>query len=117
MNLQYFNPLDLLIAPAYAQAAPVGGAAGSGLFNLVLPVIFIGVFYFLMIRPQMRRAKEQREMLSKLQKGDEVVTSGGLAGRIDEIGDHFISLDVGNGVIVKFQRSAVSQVLPKGSLK
>ncbi len=117
MNLQHFNLLDLLIPVAHAQTAPGTAPAGSGLFNIVLPVIFIGVFYFLMIRPQMRRAKEQREMLSKLQKGDEVVTSGGMAGRIDDIGDHFISLDVGNGMIVKFQRSAVSQVLPKGSLK
>ena len=113
----HFNPLDLLIAPAFAQATPGAAAAGSGMFNIILPVIFIAVFYFIMIRPQMRRAKEQREMLGKLQKGDEVVTSGGIAGRIDEIGDHFISVEVADRVFIKFQKAAVSQVLPKGSLK
>lgn len=116
MNLQDFNILDLLISPAYAQAVP-GVAAGSGMFNIILPLIFIAVFYFIMIRPQMRRAKELREMLSKLQKGDEVVTNGGIAGRIDEIGDHFISVEVADRVFIKFQKAAVSQVLPKGSLK
>jgi preprotein translocase subunit YajC len=117
MNLQAFNPFDLLISPAFAQAAPGGAPAGSGLYNIVLPVIFIGVFYFIMIRPQMRRAKEQREMLGKLQKGDEVITSGGIAGRIDELGDHFVTVEVSDGVRIKFQKAAVSQVLPKGSLK
>ena len=117
MNLQDFNPLDVLIAPAFAQAAPGAAPAGSGMFNIILPVIFIAVFYFIMIRPQMRRAKEQREMLGKLQKGDEVITSGGVAGRIEEIGDHFITVEVSDGVRVKFQKAAVSHVLPKGSLK
>jgi preprotein translocase subunit YajC len=116
MNPQHFNFLDLLIQPAFAQSSPGAAAAGSGMFNIILPLVFIAVFYFLMIRPQMRRAKEQREMLGKLQKGDEVITSGGIAGRIDEIGDHFITVEVSSGVRIKFQKAAVSQVLPKGSL-
>ena len=108
--------LDLLIPVAHAQGAPAA-APNAGLFNIVLIIAFIGIFYFIGIRPQMRRAKEQRDMLAKLQKGDEVVTSGGLTGRVDAIGDSFITLEIADGVRVKFQRGAIGQVLPKGSLK
>ncbi|MBS0460880.1 MAG: preprotein translocase subunit YajC, partial [Proteobacteria bacterium] len=72
---------------------------------------------FFMIVPQSRRAKQHREMLAKLQKGDEVVTNGGLAGRVADIGDSFITLEISDGVKVKFQRAAIAVVLPKGSLK
>src|SRR3546814_1914001 len=78
-----FNPLDLLISPAYAQAgqAPQGG----GLSFLIMPIVLIAVMYFLMIRPQMKRAKEHRAMLEKLGNGDEVITNGGMAGVVREI--------------------------------
>src|SRR3546814_5183902 len=85
-----FNPLDLLISPAYAQAgqAPQGG----GLSFLIMPIVLIAVMYFLMIRPQMKRAKEHRAMLEKLGNGDEVITNGGMAGVVREIGDSFITI-------------------------
>jgi preprotein translocase subunit YajC len=80
-------------------------------------VVLFGIFYFLMIRPQMKRQKEHRALLSALAKGDEVVTSGGIVGRIDEVGESFIGVEIAQGVVVKVQKGAVSQVLPKGTLK
>ena len=108
--------IDLLIAPAHAQAAPAAGG-GSMLSTLLLPVVFIAVMYFLMIRPQMKRQKEHRAMLDKLQRGDEVLTSGGLAGTVTEIGDNFVSVEIASGVQVRVQRGAIANVLPKGTLK
>ncbi|HEV2608598.1 MAG TPA: preprotein translocase subunit YajC [Xanthomonadaceae bacterium] len=110
------NPLDLLIPVAHAQATSAA-APNAGVFNIFLIVAFVGIFYFIGIRPQARRAKEHRDLLAKLQKGDEVVTSGGLAGRVTEIGDSFITLEVADGVQMKFQRVAIAMVLPRGSLK
>ena len=108
--------LDLLIPSAHAQtAAP--GAGGSMLSTLALPIIFIAVMYFLMIRPQMKRQKEHRELLGKLAKGDEVLTTGGVAGRVAEIGDNFVGVEIADGVVVKMQKGAVTAVLPKGTLK
>jgi preprotein translocase subunit YajC len=107
---------DWLIPAAQAQqsaASPPGGA----LFNILLPILLIGVFYFLIIRPQSKRAKEQRDMLGKLAKGDEVIITGGLAGRIAQIGEAYLTLEIADKVEVKVQKSAVTTVLPKGSLK
>jgi preprotein translocase subunit YajC len=75
------------------------------------------VLYFVMIRPQMKKQKEHRTMVEALAKGDEVVTAGGLLGRVSKLGDNFISVEIANGVEVQLQRSAVAQVLPKGSIK
>ncbi len=99
-----------------AQAAPAAGAPNPLMTFLPLLLLF-GVFYFLMIRPQMKRQKEHRAMVSALAKGDEVVTNGGLAGRVDEVGESFVSLEIAPNVKIKVQKGAVSQVLPKGSLK
>ena len=110
------NLLDLLIPVAHAQAAPAA-QQGGGTQTLIFMIVMVGVFYFIMIRPQMKRAKEHRDLLAKLQKGDEVITSGGLVGRVDEIGDSFITLEVADGVRMKFQRAAIATVLPRGSLK
>ncbi|MCX7043185.1 MAG: preprotein translocase subunit YajC [Gammaproteobacteria bacterium] len=107
--------LDLLISPAAAQAAPAAG--GSALTGLLLPLVFIGVMFFLMIRPQMKRAKEHRELIAKLAKGDEVITNGGIAGRIDDLGDAFVTVEIADNVRVKLQRAAIVAVLPKGTLK
>jgi len=101
-----------------AQAAPAAAASPGNPILTFLPIIVLfGVFYFLMIRPQMKRQKELRTMLSALAKGDEVVTNGGIAGRIDEVGETFISVEIATNVVVKVQKGSVSQVLPKGSLK
>jgi preprotein translocase subunit YajC len=110
------NPLDLLIPVAHAQAAPAAAPTG-GLLSLLPFVLMFVVVIFFMIVPQSKRAKQHREMLAKLQKGDEVVTNGGLAGRVSDLGDAFVTLEVADGVKVKFQRGAISMVLPKGSLK
>ena len=107
--------LDILISPASAQAA--GGAQASPYSGLIMIAIMFVFFWFLMIRPQMKRAKEHRELLSKLQKGDEVITSGGLAGRIDELGESFVGVEIADKVSIKVQRGAITAVLPKGTLK
>ena len=113
------NLLDLLIAPAYAQAqAPApGGMFGGGLGGLLFPIILIGVMYFLMIRPQMKRAKEHRAMLEKLGRGDEVLTNGGVAGTVTDIGDSFITVEIADNVRIRVQKGAIANVLPKGTLK
>ena len=80
-------------------------------------ILMFGVMYFIMIRPQMKRQKEHRALLAALSKGDEVVTNGGIAGRIDEVGETFITVEIASNVKVKVQKGAVSQVLPKGALK
>src|SRR3546814_5655597 len=99
-----FNPLDLLIPPAYAQAAGQG-AQGGGFttFSLLMPIALIAVMYFLMIRPQMKRAKEHRAMLEKLGNGDEVITNGGMAGVVREIGDSFLTVEIADTVRVRVQ--------------
>ena len=109
--------LDLLIAPAHAQAAAPASGTGGMLSTLLLPIVFIAVMYFLMIRPQMKRQKEHRAMLDKLSKGDEVITNGGIAGTVSEIGDNFVTVEISNGVQVRVQRGAIANVLPKGTLK
>jgi len=106
--------LDFLISPAYAQSAP---GQTSALMQF-LPLVFLLVlFYFMLIRPQMKRGREHKEMLGKLAKGDEVITTGGLAGTVREIGENFVTVEIANGVNVKMQRSAIGSVMPKGSLK
>jgi len=106
--------LDFLISPAYAQSAQQGPNA----LLQFAPLLFLLVlFYFMLIRPQMKRAKEQRAMIGGLAKGDEVVTNGGIAGRIDELGDSFVTLEIAANVKIKLQKSAITLVLPKGTLK
>lgn len=107
--------LDILISPAQAQA--VGAPAGNPLTSLLLPLGFIAIMFFVMIWPQMKRQKALREMLSKLAKGDEVITNGGIVGRIDDLGDSFVTIEIADNVRVKLQRGAISAVLPKGTLK
>lgn len=103
------------ISPVIAQAA--AAPAGGGISMIIMMVVLFGLMYFMMIRPQMKRQKEHRALLSALSKGDEVVTNGGIAGRIDEVGETFITVEIASNVKVKVQKGAVSQVLPKGALK
>ncbi len=106
------------ISDAYAQAAP---AASTGMFggfeSMLLPILMIGVLYFVMIRPQMKRQKEHRTMIDALAKGDEVVTSGGVLGKVARMGDNFLVVEIADGVEIQIQRSAVVQVMPKGTVK
>jgi len=112
------NLLDLFIAPAFAQAAPApGGLFGGGMSGLLFPILLIGVMYFLMIRPQMKRAKEHKGMLEKLSRGDEVLTNGGIAGTVTDIGDSFITVEIADNVRIRVQKGAIANVLPKGTLK
>ena len=104
----------MFISNAYAQAG--GEAAGSFMGLLPLILMFV-ILWFLMIRPQMKRAKEHKNMVAALAKGDEVVTQGGIAGRITDLGDNFIHLEVADKVNVVVQRPSVATVLPKGTLK
>nr|WP_315244473.1 preprotein translocase subunit YajC [uncultured Albidiferax sp.] len=111
----------MFISSAFAQTAPAAPAAGGDLMSsltgmLPLVLMFV-VLYFVMIRPQMKKQKEHRTMLEALAKGDEVATAGGLIGKVTKIGDGFLSLEIATGVEVQLQRSAVVQVLPKGTLK
>ncbi|MEE8428451.1 MAG: preprotein translocase subunit YajC [Gammaproteobacteria bacterium] len=107
--------MQFLISDAWAQAAP---ATSSNPMVSFLPLILIFVvFYFLLIRPQSKRAKEQKNMVANLAKGDEVVTSGGLLGKITQVGDNFIVLQVADGVEVKIQRQSVATLMPKGTMK
>ena len=105
--------MDLFINTAWAQDA--GAASGSAWMQLLPLVLIFVVFYFLLIRPQSKRQKEHKKMLEALDKGDEVVTNGGLFGTISDLGDNFVQLDVADGVSVKIQRQAIAATLPKGS--
>lgn len=107
--------MSLLVSLAWAQDAT--SPTGRMIPNLLLMVIIFVVFYLLLIRPQMKRAKEHKKMVETLDKGDEVVTSGGLLGRITEVGDNFVSLEIANGVQVKVQKPAVAALVPKGTMK
>lgn len=107
--------LDFFIAQAAAQGAAAQGEAGY--VGLLFPILLIVLFYFLMIRPQSKRAKEHKKMVEALKKGDEIVTNGGMLGRISDVGDNFVLLEAAEGVNVKIQRQAVAAVMPKGTTK
>lgn len=112
------NLLDFLIPAAQAQTAGAPAQGGAmGLTTLLFPIALIAIMYFLMIRPQMKKQKEHRGMLDKLAKGDEVITTGGIAGVVTDIGDNFVTVEVSDGVRVRVQKGAVGHVLPKGTLK
>ena len=106
----------MFISPAFAQAAPAAG--GDPGFIGFLPIILMFVLlYFLMIRPQMKRSKEQKAMIEALQKGDEVVTAGGVVGRITKLGEQYITIEIAPGTEIVVQRAAVQVPLPKGTIK
>ena len=107
--------MEWVIASAHAQAA--GGAQPNALLQMLPLVLIFVVFYFLLIRPQAKRAKEHKAMVGALAVGDEVVTSGGILGRVTESGEQFLTVEIASGVQVKIQRHTVASVLPKGTLK
>ncbi len=106
--------MGFLIEDAWAQAAP----SPPGDFSLPLMMVgFVAIFYFLVIRPQNKRQKEHKEMLSKLAVGDEVVTAGGVLGKVAEVGDQFVQVEVANGVRITVQRHTIGAIMPKGTIK
>jgi preprotein translocase subunit YajC len=106
----------VLISNAYAQAAASTDPTG-GLMSLLPMVAMFGLLWFLMIRPQMKKSKEHKALVEALAKGDEVITQGGIAGKIAEVGENYVLVEVADGVQIKVQKQAVGIVLPKGSLK
>ena len=109
----------MIISQAFAQTAPAasGGGTESSLLSLLPLVLMFVVLYFIMIRPQMKRQKEHKAMVEALAKGDEVVTAGGVLGRVSKLGESYLHVEVANGVELQVQRSSIVQVLPKGTLK
>ena len=107
----------MFISNAYAQAAAGAGGLESSLTSFLPIILMFVVLYFLMIRPQMRRQKEQKSMMEALAKGDEVVTVGGMLGRVIKVADGYITLEIANGIEVVVQKVAVATLLPKGTIK
>ncbi|AYQ55914.1 Preprotein translocase subunit YajC (TC 3.A.5.1.1) [Bathymodiolus thermophilus thioautotrophic gill symbiont] len=108
------NLLDLIISPAFAEGE-AATISGSGLGDLVPLVLLFVVFYFLLIRPQQKRAKEHKILLTALKKGDEIVTNGGVIGVVKSVDESFAMLEIANGVIIKVQKQGINQKMPKGS--
>ena len=107
--------LNLFISDAAAQTAAPG--AGGSLTTLLLPVLLIVVFYFLLIRPQQKKQKEHRQMVDALAVGTEIVTGGGVLGKVTDVGEQFLTVEIADGVKVKIQRHSIAAVLPKDTLK
>ncbi|ALG68107.1 preprotein translocase subunit YajC [Beggiatoa leptomitoformis] len=107
--------MDFLIQNAWAEGAAT--PAGSGFASLIPLVILFVVFYFLLIRPQTKRVKEHKTMVDSLAKGDEIVTQGGLLGKVTNLGDNFIAVEIAPNLEVKIQRQSVAAVMPKGTIK
>jgi preprotein translocase subunit YajC len=108
--------MNSLIPDAMAQTA--GGApAGGGLTPFIMMAVFVVIFYFLLIRPQQKKQKEHQAMLGKIAAGDEVITAGGILGRVIEVGDQFLTVEIADNVRIKVQRFQVTSLVPKGTLK
>ena len=105
--------MDFFISNAYAQDA----AATGGLMSFLPLIVIFAVFYFMLIRPQMKRAKDHKQLVSQLSKGDEVITNGGLLGKITDVSESFVTLELADNLQIKLQRSAVANVMPKGTIK
>ena len=103
-----------LIPDAMAQSA---GSPQAGISTIIMMVVFIGVFYFLLIRPQQKKAKEHQAMVQRLSVGDEVVTTGGILGKVTDIGDTFVTLEIADNVRIKVQKFQIGAQMPKGTLK
>ena len=105
--------MGFFISDAYAQ----GGGGGAPYGDIMFLVLLFAVFYFLLIRPQQKRAKEHKKMVAAVAKGDEVITNGGLLGKVLDVGDNFLTVNVAEGVDVKLQRGSVASTVPKGTIK
>ncbi len=111
------NLLDLIISPAFAEGDVPATISGSGLGELIPMVLLFVIFYFLLIRPQQKRAKEHKVLLAALKAGDEVVTNGGVVAKVTSVDESFATVEIADGVIIKVQKQGINQKLPKGSVK
>lgn len=109
--------MSFLISDAMAQQAPAAAGGEAGMINFVFLIVIFVIFYFLLLRPQMKRAKEHKKMCESLSKNDELVTNGGVVGRVSKVDDSFISLEIAQGVTIQLQKTAVASLLPKGTFK
>ncbi|MGY8525907.1 preprotein translocase subunit YajC [Paracidovorax citrulli] len=107
----------MLISNAFAQTAGTAGGAAGGLMSFLPIILMFAVLWFIMIRPQMKRQKEAKAMLEALAKNDEVVTAGGILGRVTKVNEQYVTVEVAEGMEITVQKNAVTAVLPKGSLK
>ncbi|MFK5970323.1 MAG: preprotein translocase subunit YajC [Candidatus Marithrix sp.] len=106
--------MDLFIRNALAESA---AAPDTGLLNLIMLVVLFVVFYFLLIRPQTKRVKEHKKMVDSLTKGDEIMTGGGILGKIINMADDYVTIEIAPNIQIKVQRQSVSTVIPKGTIK
>ena len=109
--------MSFFISDAVAEASAASSQQADPLMSLILPIGLVVLFYFFLIRPQSKRQKEQRQMIADLQKGEEILTSGGILGKITDIKDDFITLEIGNSVTLTVQKNAVQTIMPKGTIK
>ena len=112
--------MSFFISDAIAEAAPAAGDAAQSpdpLMSLILPIGLVVLFYFFLIRPQSKRQKEHKKMVNELQKGEEVITTGGILGKVTHISDDFITLEIAKDVVLHVQRNAVQTIMPKGTMK
>lgn len=107
--------ISFFVSNAYAQA-PAGQQPPSAMSWIFLAVMF-GALYFILIRPQQKRVKEHRAMVGQLSKGDEVVTNGGILGKITKVGDSFVSVEIGKGIEIQVQKQSIQSLMPKGTYK
>lgn len=107
--------MDFLIPVAHAAGS--GGADGNAIYSIGMIVVFFVIMFFLVIRPQMKRQKEHKKLVANLEKGNEVITAGGVAGRVREVGENFLVVEIANDVEIRIQKSSVSAVVPKGTME
>lgn len=109
--------MSFFISDALAEGAAPAQQAGDPVFSLVFMVVIFAVFYLLLIRPQAKRVKEHKKLVESLSKGDEVLTNGGILGKITDVGDNFLTVEIAKGFEVKIQRDSVTAMMPKGTIK
>jgi len=109
--------MSFFISDAWAQAPSVATQGGDPLTTLLLPIGLVVLFYFFLIRPQSKRQKEHKQMVAGLQKGEEVVTTGGLLGKVTSIGENFISMEISKDVFIHVQKNSIQAIMPKGTIK
>ena len=109
--------MSFFISDAMAEGAAAAGQQGGGLLGMLPLLLIMVLFYFMLIRPQTKRAKEHKNMVEALAKGDEIVTNGGLLGRVNDVGESFLNVEIADGINVKIQKQSVASLVPKGTYK